>query len=506
VTGLASISIGFASRRVTAKRALATATFSFVAAFLLACLTSSRAFGDVGVVLNETLDLSVARITGSGHTAVYFSRICPESPVKLRLCRPGEEGSVMSNYINLGEDQPFEWNIVPLSVYVYGVEDPRYRPLFGSEKIKTVLEDRYRENALSAYCTSQSCKTSDKSEWREMAGAGLSRSMYIFVVETTVQQDLDLIAKFNALPNENHFNGVTNNCADFTRGVIDTYFPHSAHRDYINDFGMTSPKAVARSFTHYAQHHPEARFRVLHFSQLPGTIKRSSEAHSGTEQLYHSKKLLIPMVIFADHELLAAAAAYTLTGRFNPEHEFERYPAVQHIATADQVSLTKSEHGGGNSGELDIVESQDREQIVGTSDEWKAYREEFDSIVAEAVREEIIPSRSYLKRVFKRLNTTPAADSHGAMWMEISDSSGTSRVGLSASNILAPDSDATLAYELLLARTQYVLKSAKHGRETMLEFKEDWTLLQYARLRCLGPLAESGAPATAAVLPPSGAN
>src|SRR4029077_6585077 len=292
-------------------------------AILLACLAGSRAYGDVGVVLNESLDTSVARITSSGHTSVYFSRICPASPVKLRLCRPDEEGSVMSNYINLGEDQRYEWNLVPLNLYVYGVQDTRYRHVFGSPKIKKLLEQRYREQALSEYCSGESCMTSDKAEWREMVGAGMSRSMYIFVVETTVEQDLDLIAQFNALPNENHFNGVTRNCADFTKDIINTYFPHSAHRDPLNDFGMTSPKAVARTFTQYALNHPESHFRVLHFSQLPGTIKRSSEARSGTEQLYHSKKLLIPMVIFAADAVPVAAAAYVLTGRFNPQHQFE---------------------------------------------------------------------------------------------------------------------------------------------------------------------------------------
>src|SRR5258708_3215243 len=90
-------------------------------AILLACLACSPARADVGVLLNESLDTSVARITGSGHSAVYFSRICPETPVKLRLCRPGEQGSVMSNYTTLGEDQPFEWNIVPLSIYLYEI-------------------------------------------------------------------------------------------------------------------------------------------------------------------------------------------------------------------------------------------------------------------------------------------------------------------------------------------------------------------------------------------------
>ncbi len=54
----------------------------------------------------------------------------------------------MSNYTTLGEDQPFEWNIVPLSIYLYGVEDPQNRPLFGSQKIKHALEERYRTNFL----------------------------------------------------------------------------------------------------------------------------------------------------------------------------------------------------------------------------------------------------------------------------------------------------------------------------------------------------------------------
>ena len=286
----------------------------------------SKAYGDVGVVLNESLDTSVARITGSGHTAVYFSRICPASPVKLRLCQPGEQGSVISNYISLGEDQPFEWNIVPLNVYVYGVENPRYRPIVGSQKIKRVLEERYRENYLSEYCASESCKTSHKAEWREMVGATLERSIYMFVVNTTVEQDLALIEQFNAEANENHFNGMTRNCADFTRRIINTYFPNATGPDYINDFGMTSPKAIARSFTRYAHRHPDAGFRVLHFAQVPGTIKRSSECRGGTEQLVRSKKLLVPMLIFADHVLPFVAASYILTGRFNPQRELEEHP------------------------------------------------------------------------------------------------------------------------------------------------------------------------------------
>jgi len=458
-------------------------------AILIVCLAGPPVHADVGVILNESLDTSVEWITGSGHTAVYFSRICPDSPVKLRLCRPDEQGSVMSNYINLGEDTRYEWNVAPLNMYVYGVQDTRYRPIFGSPKIKKLLEDRYRGAALAGYCTGESCMKSDKSEWREMVGAGLSRSMYFFVVETSVAQDLDIIAKFNALPNENHFNGVTRNCADFTKNIVDTYFPHSAHRDVINDFGMTSPKAVARSFTHYAQSHPESHFRVLHFSQLPGTIKQSTEARSGTEQLYHSKKLLIPMVIFASRELPVAAAAYVFTGRFNPEHEFEAHPALEATQNGNPLVVVKVENESVITEKLQPVEIREAADVVGTPEEWRKYRRDFAALLDQAVRDEILPNRGYVNHIFKRLDAagTPTAEPDGALWMTVKNGGETSRVGLSRNNIFAPDSDPRLAFEQLLARIHHVLESPKHSRETMLEFKEDWALLQFARVRISAP-------------------
>ena len=51
-------------------------------AFLLSHLLIPRASADVGVVLNESLDEDFDRISSTGHSAIYFSRICPESPVK----------------------------------------------------------------------------------------------------------------------------------------------------------------------------------------------------------------------------------------------------------------------------------------------------------------------------------------------------------------------------------------------------------------------------------------
>ncbi len=449
---------------------------------------SPGARADVGLVLNDSLDTSVARITGSGHSAIYFSGICPETPIKMRLCRPGEHGSVVSNYTSLGEDQPFEWNIVPLDMYLYGVANPENRPLFASAKIKNLLETEYREKVLRDYCASHSCQTSEKAEWREMVSATSERTIYIFIVKTTRQQDLDLIAEFNAAPNVNHFNGFSRNCADFSKHVINTYFPHATHRDFINDFGMTSPKAVARTLARYAHHHPETQYRVVHFAQSPGTLKHSSECRSGTEQLYRSKKLLVPMAFFAWHELPFAAGSYLLTGRFNPEREFERHASARETSTEDELKIAEADDDKIAEASLKEVETRERARAVGTPKEWAAYREEFNSAVSEAVSNGLIPGRESLNHVFKDLNERgkPFVDERGGLWLEVEHDGETVKIGLSPSNVLATGSNRPLAYQMILAHVDDVLKSSPRRREEIPEFQQTWGLLQQVRAQLPG--------------------
>lgn len=457
-------------------------TYVIFAGTILLLISSlcAPARADVGVVLNESLDTSIARITGSGHTAVYFSDICRDNPVKLRLCHEGENGSVISNYTTLGEDKPYEWNVVPLNIYLYGVENEADRPIFGSSKIKSLLEERYRTNYLTGYCESASCQTSKKAEWREMVGASLSRSIYIFVIATTPEQDQAVIDKFNAAPNVNHFNGMTRNCADFARKIVNTYFPKATKGDYINDFGMTSPKAIARSFTRYALKHPEAQFRVMHIAQVPGTLKRSTPVRTGTEQLYRSKKLLAPMLIFAAHELPAVAASYLLLGRFNPQKTWEQYPNTEASEARYQIRVAKADQQSGRVKELEAQQRRDRDKIVGTSQQWKEFHWQFNDAFRRAAEGAIIPPGTNASRTFKSLSNTANvyADPSGALWTDVPTLTGTTRVGLSASTVVAEGSDQALAYQVLLARSERILKSPKHSRETMAQFRDDWNLLQ----------------------------
>ena len=218
----------------------------------------------------------------------------------------------------------------------------------------------------------------------------------------------------------------------------------------------------------------------MHFTQIPGTIKRSTVARAGTEQLFRSKKLLVPMLVFADHVLPFVAASYLLTGRFNPQHELEAHPTAEAAELDHQIRLAKSEDNQVRVEQLETEKNQHSAAVIGTAEEWKKYREEFNTLVADAARQDSIPQRGSLNRFFQQLDKagTPVADHNGALWMEVSGGGESSRVGLSLSNVLSTSSDPELAHQLVLARIGRVLKSPKHSRESMVEFKSDWNLLQ----------------------------
>src|SRR4051812_6164791 len=248
----------------------------------LFCFTLLIAFcplakADIGLFLNGSVNAGASEYTSAGHSAVYFSRICPASPVKLRLCEPREQGSVIGSYTSFGEKGSPEWNVVPLSVFLYGVDDIEDAPLIATAALREALQERYRLKSLADLCDTPFCLLNKKAHWRDQVGEAFVREIYSFEVRTSLEQDERFIEEFNARPNVNHYNGLMNNCADFAMLVINMYFPGAAKADHLNDFGMTSPKAIARSFTHFAVKHPELHFHVVRYPQLPGDFRHSSD-------------------------------------------------------------------------------------------------------------------------------------------------------------------------------------------------------------------------------------
>jgi hypothetical protein len=175
------------------------------------------------------------------------------------------------------------------------------------------------------------------------------------------------------------------------------------------------------------------------------------------------------MIVFANQALPLVAGSYVLTGRFNPEKEFEKHSATN-LSPETATSVPRLQT---------VAVQNQRTQIVGTSAEWENYHKAFDTEIQDSRDSPEVRDSSHF---FKFLNEkgTAAIDANGAIWMQLSENSESTFVGVSASNVLAPESNPQLSYELLLARTSTFLKSPKHRRETMLEFHQDWSNLQRA--------------------------
>ncbi len=459
---------------------------------------SPLAHADLGLLLNakpnDKLEFNTAALTGEGHAAVYLSRVCAATPVKLRRCQPGEMGSVIQNYVNYQEDERYEWNAVPLSLYLYGVENPADRPLFATPALRTLLQDQYREKHLQQLCAGPPCTTSASANWRDSVAASFVREIYIFQVHTTAEQDDEFIRAFNARANVNHYNGFSRNCADFAKLVVDTYFPHSAHRDFLNDFGMTGPKAIARSFSRYAKRRPQLNFHVIRVEQLPGTYPRSSDCHEGTEQTFRSKKWLIPLAVLEYQALPPLAASYWLTGHFSPDHELSHWPSED---TADLRSQLASAKFAGNKAQVkEIKEDLKSAQVseVGTAEDWARSRSLFEEILQSAIAEGVVADKHELRNIFRELEGEgrPYFDANGQLWLEVTRDGMVHNVGLTAGTVLASGSDRELALEILLARTNdLVYANAKH-RESRPEFAADWELLE----RALPDITSPSAPET----------
>src|SRR5215469_148599 len=107
--------------------------FVFSIAFVIAAPAILRA--QATLLLEEPYSYD-GTFAGTGHAAVYLSRVCAETPVVLRRCQPGETGVVISRYHGVAG---YDWIDVPLITYLYAVSMPDQIPLFADTKLVSFL-------------------------------------------------------------------------------------------------------------------------------------------------------------------------------------------------------------------------------------------------------------------------------------------------------------------------------------------------------------------------------
>lgn len=466
---------------------------------LLLALVPVPARADVALLLGEAIGVA-GEATGSGHSAIYFTNICSDGPVKLRLCGPGERGVVISSYPNFGDHAPYEWIAVPVMPYLYGVEDDRDIPLYANGKVRTLLRETFRQKYLRTIIPDAADGTIPRGQWKPMVGSVLNRDVYSFNVKTTPEEDARLVREFNSLPNKSHFGTMYHNCADFARIVLNRYFPGATHRDVLNDLTMTTPKAVARSLTGYATKRPGRLFNITKYPQVSGPIWRSFDNRSFTELAFISKKYAAPSLIFNPYVFAIFAGTYLTTGRFSVHKTYKKY-ATPEIArlNLDKYLLKKhakelhgeaaklgNSFGGSDAGkssltlkEIADAQAAERLRLFGDKQTWNRYKVAFAPVLAAAIDEGLFLDRNEVKTFFRdlELQSEPAFDEQGALILKVRDYGEDHILGLTRDNITGKNSDPRLAYKLMLAKINAELNAKEKNRDSLDTFKADWALL-----------------------------
>lgn len=292
-----------------------------ILAALFASAMPSRA--DVAFLMEEPYG-GFGSVNPTGHGALYFNHICADTPTRLRACREGELGAVVSRYHNI---KGYDWIAIPLLPYLYAVEDRSQIPLLAGADMRDRLRDAYRRDHLETIAPDDIAEDgtplTPKGEWTQLVGSSYDRKIYGFQFETTREEDARFIARYNDHKNISHFNLLFRNCADFSRVALNTYFPHAVTRNFLADFGLTTPKQVARSLEKYAKKNPGLPYTVFVIPQVQGTIARSHHIDGIAESLLKSKKYVVPLALFYPEFTGVLGVAYLTQGRYAPPKNAE---------------------------------------------------------------------------------------------------------------------------------------------------------------------------------------
>ncbi len=422
-------------------------TTRFKLALLFFCLlaATSRARAGVTLFLEEPYSYDGA-FAGTGHAAVYLTRVCAESPEILRPCAPGELGAVISRYDNIaGRD----WIAIPLIPYLYAVEKPENVPLSANEKLADFLRDQYRRSHLQSIAPDDPNGETPGGRWPQLVGVAYRRTVYAFQIDTTEEQDDQLIRKYNSEPNRFRFNVLRRNCADFARNLVNFYYPSVLHRSVVRDLGVSTPKQMARLFVRFGERHPELHFSSFVIPQVPGGIRRSGPVRGIVESAFRAKKYMVPLLVF--HPVMASCFVVGAVGvgHFNPARDAMIFDPSREL-------------------EPPVTAAQRRE-----------YQNRLD-----ALKRPLDEGNPWSGISWQQLqaDTVPRLDQAGNPVLEVKLGDGTVDLGLSRNNILNTSAPPELTERIVLLRLHEELSKGGPPKLSQRDAENDWQLLQQVLL------------------------
>jgi hypothetical protein len=278
----------------------------------LAAMCGAHAKAQAALLMEEPYGFFGA-LNPTGHNAIYFQHICAETPVRLRRCAPGEMGAVIARYQGI---DGYDWVAIPLIPYLYSVENPVDVPQHVNREIVERLRNRYHEAHLEELGPKVQPGSFLHGGWTQMVGVAYERRIYAFRFNTTEEQDDALIARMNSGPNHSDFDLLFENCADFAREILNSYFPHKFRRSVFPDAGMTTPKQIAYKLEKYSRKHPEMQLAIYEIPQVPG-YRRMSHANKSIDESFVTTVYAIPIVVLNPYLAGGLFVDYLARGRYH---------------------------------------------------------------------------------------------------------------------------------------------------------------------------------------------
>jgi hypothetical protein len=271
----------------------------------------------------------------TGHTAIYFARICAATPVKLRRCAEGETGVVIARYQGIAG---YDWVAVPLLPYLYSVEELGDVPQRVNRETVLRLRKNYHEHHLGVLGANVFEGNLVRGGWTQLVGVAYERRIFAFRFDTTEEQDDDLIAMLNDSSNHTRFNLLYNNCADFARRLMNYYFPKTFKRTIFPDLGMTTPRQITFRLVHYARKHPGMGLKVFEIPQVPG-YRRMSRPNQSIAASLITTGYAIPIAILNPYLAGGIFLDYLVRGRFPRIHEHPTKLGPEELSALGKLSL-----------------------------------------------------------------------------------------------------------------------------------------------------------------------
>jgi hypothetical protein len=309
----------------------------YTAAFTLFVLTAFAVFPALGraqaALLMEEPYGFFGSVNPTGHNAIYFERICAETPTHLRRCQSGELGAVISRYQGING---YDWVAIPLVPYLYSVEKASEVPAHVNGETVRRLRSRYREAHLLGLGEDVRPGNFVSGGWTQLVGISYERRIYAFRFETTEAQDDAFMARMNLGKNHSSFNLLFNNCSDFARFTLNSYFQGTFNRSVFPDAGMTTPKQLAYKLDRYARKHPEIGLTIFEIPQIPG-YRRLSRSNKSIAESLTTTVYAVPLAVLNPYLAGGLFVDYFVRGRY---HLIPRNP--QQLAPDNLIALTAS--------------------------------------------------------------------------------------------------------------------------------------------------------------------